>query len=161
MTSQDLWRRGCVVVGGLAALSLADVAMLTAQGREHGGGKVSPQSITGKRDPFLPPFLTTVPEVRVTPVPKTPLQRTEIESLKLVGVIWAINEPRALVEDNDGLGYIVTRGTLIGARGGMVKAIEAKRIVIEEQDVDPLGKRIVNEKELHLTGVGWSQDDKQ
>lgn len=150
-----------MVVGGLAAFSLADVAVLTVQGREPVGEKVSRQSVAGKRDPFLPPFLTTVPEVRVDLTPKTPLQRTEIESLKLVGVIWAIDEPRALVEDHDGLGYIVTRGTLIGVRGGMVKAIESKRIVIEEQEINPLGKRIVKEKELRLTGAGWSQDQKQ
>ncbi len=156
MTSQDVWRKGCLVVGGFAAFSLADVAVLTAQEGE-------PASY--RRDPFLPPFSTpisiTTPEVRVDTLPKTPLQRAKIEDFKLVGVIWAIDEPRALVEGRDGLGYIVMRGTLIGSHGGAVKVIESQRIVIEEPAIDPFGKQIMKEKELRLTGAGWSQDDKQ
>jgi hypothetical protein len=68
-----------------------------------------------------------------------------------VGVILDTSEPKALIEDNSGLGYIVTRGTLIGSRGGVIRVIESRRIVVEEHDVDFYGKRQVHERELNLT----------
>jgi len=45
----------------------------------------------------------------------------------------------------------VTRGTLIGSRGGVIRAIESRRVVVEEYDVDFYGKRQVHERELNLT----------
>jgi type IV pilus assembly protein PilP len=81
---------------------------------------------------------------------KTPLQRFELGQLKLVGVIWEASEPKALIEDSGGLGYIVTRGTLIGSNGGIIKAIESKRVVVEEYHTDFFGKRQAQERELQL-----------
>jgi Tfp pilus assembly protein PilP len=62
-----------------------------------------------------------------------------------------VREPKALIEDNSGLGYIVTRGTFIGSKGGVVRAIEPQRVVVEEYEVDFYGKRQVRERELNLT----------
>lgn len=105
----------------------------------------------GKRDPFLPPFSTIAPETTsVMEEAKTPLQRFDIGQLRLVGVIWATDEPKALIEDGGGLGYIVTRGTLIGSRGGVVKMIEPKRVIVEEYETDFFGKRQAQEKEMRL-----------
>jgi type IV pilus assembly protein PilP len=107
----------------------------------------------GKRDPFLSPFYHR-PEQPEPEEAKTPLQRFDLGQLKLVGVIMEESEPKALIEDSGGLGYIVTKGTPIGSKGGIIKAIEARRVVVEEYEVDFYGKRQVQERELLLVVAG-------
>ena len=98
---------------------------------------------TGRRDPFRPPRANVVTR---TGEPPTPLQRYEIGQLKLVAIIYDTTEPRAVVEDDQGLGYIVRVGTAIGANGGRVRNIERGRVLIEEDSVDFYG-------ESHLSNV--------
>ncbi len=105
---------------------------------------------TEKRDPFLSPFYVP-PEAPTPEEAKTPLQRFDLGQLRLVGVIWEADEPKALIEDGGGLGYIVTRGTLIGSKGGIIRTIEPKRIVVEEYETDFSGKRRAQERELLLS----------
>ena len=108
----------------------------------------------GKRDPFSSPFNLT-PDTRPQTVdPQTPLQRFELGQLTLKGIILNPKESKALIEDSKGLGYVVTPGTLIGSRGGIVKTIEPRRIVVEEYEVDFYGKRRRKERELKLVAVG-------
>jgi Tfp pilus assembly protein PilP len=106
----------------------------------------------GKRDPFLSPLSRTLEE-DLPEEAKTPLQRFDLGQLKLVGIIWEADEPKALIEDGGGLGYIVTRGTLIGSKGGVIRAIEPRRIVVEEYETDFSGKRRPQERELLLSIV--------
>ena len=106
----------------------------------------------GKRDPFLSPFYRQ-PEQAVPEEAKTPLQRFDLGQLKLVGVILE-EEPKALIEDSGGLGYIVTKGTPIGSKGGVIKSIEPKRVVVEEYEIDFYGKRQAQEREMPLFVVG-------
>jgi type IV pilus assembly protein PilP len=98
---------------------------------------------TGRRDPFRPPRASAVTR---TGEPPTPLQRYEIGQLKLVAIIYDTTQPRAVVEDDQGLGYIVRVGTAIGANGGRVRDIEKGRVLIEEDSVDFYG-------ESHLSNV--------
>ena len=161
MTSQHSWRRCFVVVSGLAVMCLLDKKMLVAQGQEGLGEDAYHYTLTGKRDPFTPPFSTAAPETVDSDEPKTPLQRFDLGQLKLVGVIWETDEPRALIEDSGGLGYIITRGTLIGSRGGVVKMIEPKRVVIEEYETDFFGKRKSKQKELDFAVTESSQKQKK
>jgi len=98
---------------------------------------------TGRRDPFRPPRANVVTR---SGEPPTPLQRYEIGQLKLVAIIYDTTEPRAVVEDDQGLGYIVRVGTAIGANGGRVRDIERGRVLIEEDSVDFYG-------ESHLSNV--------
>jgi len=98
---------------------------------------------TGRRDPFRPPRATVVTR---SGEPPTPLQRYEIGQLKLVAIIYDTTEPRAVVEDDQGLGYIVHVGTAIGANGGRVRNIERGRVLIEEDSIDFYG-------ESHLSNV--------
>lgn len=106
---------------------------------------------SGKRDPFFSPLHRVTETQSVPDEAKTPLQRLDLGQFKLVGVILDTSEPKALVEDNSGLGYIVTRGTLIGSKGGVIRTIESRRVVVEEYEVDFYGKRQVHERELNLT----------
>jgi len=98
---------------------------------------------TGRRDPFRPPRASAFAR---NGEPPTPLQRYEIGQLKLVAIIYDTTQPRAVVEDDQGLGYIVRVGTAIGANGGRVRDIEKGRVLIEEDSVDFYG-------ESHLSNV--------
>ena len=84
------------------------------------------------------------------PAHRTPLQRYEIGQLRLVAVIYEAREPRAVVEDDQGLGYIVKVGTPIGPNGGQVRAIERGRVTITEDAVDFYGETRVNEVTMEL-----------
>jgi type IV pilus assembly protein PilP len=95
----------------------------------------------GRRDPFRPFTLDIRPEARAQ---LTPLQRYELGQLIVVGTVWELSPPRAMVEDSVGMGYIVTIGTPIGHNGGVVTAIEPQRVVVEERVLDFYGKEQVN-----------------
>ena len=107
-----------------------------------------PYDSAGRRDPFRPPRFS-IPNQR-TGEPRTPLQRYDLGQLRLVAIIYNTREPRAVVEDDEGLGYIVHAGTPIGSNGGAVRTIERGRVVIQEDAVDFYGERRVNEVVMEL-----------
>ena len=109
----------------------------------------------GKVDPFKP-FIELTPPApagarapgvapakprpkRPTPVP-TPLQRFDLAQLKLVGVIAQPEGNLALIEDPTGRGYIVSVGTAIGLKNGLVKKITTEGVVVEEEEQKPTGE---------------------
>jgi Tfp pilus assembly protein PilP len=95
---------------------------------------------SGRRDPFRPfTFNTRTPNRPREHL--SPLERFDLGQLNLVGVIWDAKNPRALVEDSEGLGYVVKVGTLIGPNNGKVKSIRPQEMVIEETYVDLYGAR--------------------
>jgi type IV pilus assembly protein PilP len=65
--------------------------------------------------------------------PGTPLEKMELSAFKLVAVIWNIPDPRAMVEDPGGKGYILTLGTRIGQKRGRVTKISSTGIVVTEK----------------------------
>ncbi|MCW5890670.1 MAG: pilus assembly protein PilP [bacterium] len=105
-----------------------------------------PYDATGRRDPFRPPRATAIAGTTVTP-----LQRYEIGQLRLVAVIYDTNAPRAVVEDDAGLGYIIRVGTPIGPNGGQVRAIERGRVLVREESEDFYGEAQTAEVVLELT----------
>jgi len=102
---------------------------------------------TGKRDPFRPPRSN---QTNLAGEARTPLQRYDIGQLRLVAVIYEASAPRAVVEDDAGLGYIVRVGTPIGANGGSVKAIERGKLRVEEESIDFYGDRQASEVVMEL-----------
>jgi type IV pilus assembly protein PilP len=104
---------------------------------------------SGKRDPFRPLFLLRRQETQLAE-PLTPLQRYEIGQLKLVGVVYDLTPPRAMVEDSSGLGFIVIPGTAIGPNGGVVTAIRPRQVVVEEWQTDVIGQKHKKEFVLEL-----------
>ena len=107
-------------------------------------------STVGKRDPFRPFTLST----RTNSRPRenlSPLERYELGQLRLVGVVWHVKEPTAMIEDSVGLGYIVKVGTPIGANEGKVRAIKPSEIVIEETYVDLYGAKKKREVNIKLS----------
>ena len=66
-------------------------------------------------------------------LPKTPLQGYDLSQLTLTAIVWIGNgNSRAMVRDSAGKGFTVKKGTLVGKRGGRVKAIHMDRLIIEE-----------------------------
>jgi len=107
-------------------------------------------STSGKRDPFRPFTLNTRTDNR----PReslSPLERYDLGQLRLVGVVWHVKEPRAMVEDGAGLGYIVKVGTPIGANDGKIRAIKPNEIIIEETYVDLFGTKKKREVNIKLS----------
>jgi type IV pilus assembly protein PilP len=92
------------------------------------------------RDPFRPMTLKTTASSR-SRENLSPLERLDIGQLRIVGIVWDVKEPRAMVEDSAGLGYTVKVGTPIGSNDGRVKVIRRDQIIIEEVYEDAYGAR--------------------
>ncbi|NOY28486.1 MAG: pilus assembly protein PilP [Oligoflexia bacterium] len=102
----------------------------------------------GKRDPFRS-FLATG-ERSGDDVPQTPLQRYEVDQYVLVGIVWGVDRPRALVQDPEGVGHVMEVGTYIGKSWGKVTEINDKAVIVTEEYQTIHGDLVVNEIPLSL-----------
>jgi Tfp pilus assembly protein PilP len=107
-------------------------------------------SAEGKRDPFRPATMRAGAVSRPPRQNLSPLERFELGQLKVVGVVWDIKEPRAMIDDSEGLGYIVKVGTPMGVNEGKVKAIGRNAIVVEELYEDNHGARKKRDVSMRL-----------
>lgn len=85
------------------------------------------------RDPFAPFERATLI------AGDAPLQRFDLEQLKLVGVVVSTASPRALIEGPDGVSHLARVGDWIGTSWGRIAAIRSDGIEVVEQFRDPLG----------------------
>ena len=116
---------------------------------EEAGDAYSYVSI-GKRDPFRS-FIQKEVVVQGDGGPVGPLQLHEIDSYHLRGIVWNINQPRAMVEDPEGIGHVVELGTLIGKNWGKVTQIKPTELIITEEYRDPIeNELIINEVTMRL-----------
>lgn len=137
---------GLALVAGPGWSATEAPALRTAALAQAPEGDV-PYAAAGRRDPFRPPR-ASAGALDAT----TPLQRFELGQLRLVAVIYDTAMPRAVVEDEAGLGYIVKVGTPIGPNGGAVHAIERGRVVVHEDSQDYYGETQASEVVLELDG---------
>jgi len=102
------------------------------------------------RDPFRPMNLRTktAPRAREN---LSPLERFELGQLKIVGIIWDLKEPRALIEDTAGLGYVVKVGTPMGSNDGTVKVIRRNEVIVEEFYEDARGEKRKRDVSMRLS----------
>lgn len=108
-------------------------------------------SSEGKRDPFQPMTVKTKTSSR----PRenlSPLEQLELGQLKVTGIVWDIKEPKAMIEDNAGFGYIAQVGTPIGSHEGKIKAIHRDEVVVEEFYSDFYGAKKRRDVSLKLAG---------
>lgn len=91
----------------------------------------------GKRDPFAP-FQVKKSVVSQTPQgPILPLQRFELDELKVVGIIWDVPNPKAIIQTKDGKIYYIGLNDKLGKYNGYVAAIrEGEIVVIEAAEID-------------------------
>jgi len=116
---------------------------------ESAGGVHADGSETD-RDPFRPFTLDLQPKRVAEDEFLTPLQRYDLQQLTLVGVLLDLEPPRAMVQDDAGMGYIVTPGTLIGRRSGIVTDVQSRQVMIEETFVDFYGREQVRKAVLTM-----------
>jgi Tfp pilus assembly protein PilP len=130
-----------------------------------GPKKLKPSSYiydpTGKPDPFKSFILAVKRSKEEADKSLQPLQRYELSQLKLVAIIWKIDNPRALVEDSAGKGYIITKGSYIGNHQGKVTGILENEIVITEESADIFGETKMKEIRIKLrTGAEEERKEK-
>jgi type IV pilus assembly protein PilP len=108
-------------------------------------------SSAGKRDPFRT-FLADLEKAQgaLTTRCATPLGRFELEQLKIVAVVTGLEDPVAMVEAPNGVGYSVRRGACIGKNGGVVASIRSGEIVVTEWAVRADGARDKTQTVLRL-----------
>jgi hypothetical protein len=102
-----------------------------------------------RRDPFRPFTLDLRPDTSEEEI-LTPLQRYELAQLRVAGVIMDLDPPRAMLQDSSGMGFIVSPGTRIGRRRGVVKSIEPRRVIVEEKSMDFYGQEQATEVVLEM-----------
>lgn len=83
-------------------------------------------------------------------IPLTPIEKVDLSQLKLVGIIFAPDGNKALVEDASGKGFVIKKGTRIGINSGRVIKILKGRVVVEEEAESILGKTSLVKRELKL-----------
>jgi Tfp pilus assembly protein PilP len=126
-----------------AALDTADAAQKPPAAEKDDGDQ---------RDPFRPFTLDLRP--REPQEPLTPLQTYELRQLTVAAVLWDLSPPLAMLEDELGMGFIVSPGTLIGRNHGTVMAIEPGRVIVEEKMIDFYGHEQVNRVVLEIPREG-------
>src|SRR5690606_25012264 len=94
---------------------------------------------TDRRDPFVP-YIN--PELKLTlaqDVPLEPLQKVALGELKLIGIIWDVGRPKALVVDPAGKSHIIIENSKIGTERGYVAAIREGEVIVVEPLISPEG----------------------
>jgi type IV pilus assembly protein PilP len=84
----------------------------------------------GKRDPFMPVQTTSSAETMIGPT--FPLQRFDLDQLKLVGIIWDVKAPKAMLLDPNGKGHVIKVNERVGRNNGYVARIREGEIVVVE-----------------------------
>lgn len=148
---------GCVV---LAAPTLGQAPAETVPAEEPAMDEVQPaatepspaagEGVAGRRDPFRPFLLNLAAQGGERDVPRVGVTAYEVHQLRLVAVLWEMKPPRALLQDSGGMGYIITPGTPVGRRGGVVAAIEPGRVIVEEKQLDFYGREQVRTEVLEI-----------
>ncbi len=98
---------------------------------------------TGKRDPFKV-FKAARPGLSESATRQEilePLQRWDIDRLKVVGILWDVRTPRAMISDPDGKVFVVTKNSKVGRNEGFVATIREGEVVVIETKYDE-GKAI-------------------
>jgi len=105
--------------------------------------------IKGRPDPFFP-FITektastlSMDEIVESEESLTGMQLFEPGQLKLVAIVFEKNAELAMVEDSAGQGYALRPGMKIG-RKGIITAITANQVLIEETSVTRAGQKLTN-----------------
>lgn len=101
-----------------------------------------------RRDPFQ--SLTRMVKVDKTRSEMPPLQRVQINDLKLLGIMWGGYGYYGLVQTPDGKGYTVKEGMLMGANNGVITTITDKAIIVSEPSIDITGKKTTKDVEILL-----------
>jgi len=91
----------------------------------------------GRRDPFAQKMADQAVSGGPVHGPLLPLQRFELNQLRVTAILWDVKRPQAMIKDPNGSIYIVTPNSKIGPHNGYVAAIrEGEIVIIETQEQD-------------------------
>ena len=102
----------------------------------------------GRRDPFRSILVKTEIAKSLEGLP--PLQKTDLEELRLIGIVWGNFGYSAMVQTPDGKGYSLRVGTQVGPNEGSVKRITKRFLLIEEKYTDIFGESKTREVKFDL-----------
>ena len=114
----------------------------------------------GKRDPFQSFIDDGDAATGGVGPPPTGTQKYELDQYKLVGIIWGVERPRALMEDPDAVGHVAEIGTYVGRNWGKITMITSGEVVVTEEYQTIDGELVVNNISMRLPGtedLGGSQ----
>lgn len=97
-----------------------------------------------RRDPFRSYLLDAAARSRAEHSQRH-MEETETYALgqyRLSGVLTGTSQPKAMVEDPTGRGFVVRIGTRLGKAGGRVARIDSQGIQVIEESLDPTGRRL-------------------
>jgi type IV pilus assembly protein PilP len=116
--------------------------------------------VDGRPDPFRPfiSAIKAVNEINMDEIVEneetlTGMQLFEPGQLKLVAIVLEDKTELAMVEDASGQGYAIHPGMKIG-RKGVVTAIAANQVIIEETSINRAGKQLTKNTVMHLKKKG-------
>jgi type IV pilus assembly protein PilP len=89
----------------------------------------------GRRDPFVQPVPDKPVEQGNIHGPLLALQKFELSQLALVGIIWDVKRPKAMIKDPTGTTHVVGTNTKVGPRNIAVIR-EGEMVVVETQEQD-------------------------
>lgn len=114
------------------------------------------------RDPFAS-YLTTVAmrgrlllaekQSKLASRTRQPLEFFDLSTLTLTGIYSMGKKRVAMVQDNQGQGYRVTRGDYMGKSSGIIEKIDLNTLYLVEQVVNPAGDIIDHQVTLTLKEV--------
>lgn len=124
--------------GDDAPLSKGEQEALIASLSEESSDSNFIYDASNKRDPFRPFSLAPKTDEDSS---KTPLEKFAIGQLRLTAVLDGLAEPKAIVENSEGRGFTVKKGTKIGTNNGVIVDIKPDKIIILETSIDFTGEK--------------------
>ena len=113
--------------------------------------KIVDYTASGKRDPFTPFISPVVDSDRPEFKRKlTPLQKYDLQQLTLVGIVYGVPNPKALIETPDRKGFIIERGTAL-AKNCRVKLINEFEVLLKQDVTMEDEENICTKLKLHKT----------
>jgi type IV pilus assembly protein PilP len=108
----------------------------------------------GKRDPFQS-FIPKGGEGGIVGdgPPPTGTQKYELDQYRLVGIIWGVERPRALMQDPEEVGHVAEIGTYVGRNWGKITMITSGEVVVTEEYQTIDGELVVNNISMRLPGT--------
>lgn len=105
----------------------------------------------GRKDPFAQPTVEKPLPPGMFHGPVLPLQKFRLEELSLIGVIWDVSKPRAMLKDPSGRVHVVGPNAKLGMQNGYIATIrEGEIVVIETYEED--GKLFSSARIVKLAG---------
>lgn len=102
-----------------------------------------------RRDPFKA-FRLARPVDPKTTQQLEPLQKFEVEKLQVIGILWDVRTPRAMIKDPDGSVHTVIKNSKVGRNDGFVAVIREGEVVVVETMYDD-GKITKETRVMELT----------